>query len=436
MGADRRVQVYAFLIILSALMIAVIVLGSHGGAYSNGELLPPTPEVDRIAYVDPDGQIWTVRPDGSDQSGVATGEGYFTWPTWSPDGLRLVYSGVVGQGTAAQSVVLFGLNLFSGRLREIHKGEPGLTNLVAAGAPHYVTWSPDGNVLAFVDATPESLRLHIDDLRDDNGPKPVLNGAPLYLAWSPDSRHLLVHHRLEHVMIDVEEGTPSKLDVAADDVAYRVPVWKPSGEAINFVLAEKPGGYALYTSGIDASDMQRVASVPPNPAFLWSPDSSYLAVTRPERVAFFDPLGLRVFQRVELFTGNGTKHPVTIEDNVVAFFWSPDATKLAYVTLAETPGVFRWNILDVADGSRWRLLDFLPSADQLTVFQFFEQFVASHLLWSPDSGSLVFAGRIAGRAVSASAGRQEFNKIIVLGADRSTTAEIIADGVLAFWSPL
>ena len=68
----------------------------------------------------------------------------------------------------------------------------------------------------------------------------------------------------------------------------------------------------------------------------------------------------------------------------------------------------------------------------------FDQYAYSHSLWSPDSTSLVFAGRLVGGPVSASFNPNrsaQISHIIVVGTDRNPSAVSIADGILGFWSP-
>ena len=105
------------------------------------------------------------------------------------------------------------------------------------------------------------------------------------------------------------------------------------------------------------------------------------------------------------------------------------------MTLTDEQGVLRWNILNLADGADRPLVDFRPSADQLTVFRFFDQYARSHIQWSPDSQSIVFAGRLSSTAVSASLGRQHGDMIIVVAIPPALTVDTIAEGSLGFWSP-
>ena len=95
-------------------------------------------------------------------------------------------------------------------------------------------------------------------------------------------------------------------------------------------------------------------------------------------------------------------------------------------------------LLDTKDGSRWPLVDFVPSRDQLTMFEFFDQYTYSHSLWSPDSKFLVFAGRIEEGGVSASLVSHpghEGSHIIVVDTQANGIADQIAAGGLGVWSP-
>jgi Tol biopolymer transport system component len=427
---------YALAVLFSALMVLVGVLGRHGGTYASGETLPPNLAVDRIAYVGPDGQIRTVAPDGSTDEPISPNDGFFSWPTWSPNGRRLVFSGVVLDSDGEPQTVLYARNTVTGGLRQLHSGERGVRAFVAERTPHYPYWSPDGNRLAFVGNSRQGLELYLDDLRDNADPTLTLGDGPLWMGWSPDSLRLLVHRGLDLLMVDVEDGRVTPLSAASDPFGYRVPSWRPSGDAITFVAGDASAGYTLYLSDPDGFELTPVGEVPGNTAFLWSPDGQWLAVARPERVIPFAPLELLVYQRISVLAPDGSVQEAEIEGkNVVAFFWSPDSTKLAYVALTDAPGVLRWSILNFTDGEDHPLVDFRPSVDQLTVIRYFDQFAGSHFQWSPDSQSIVFAGRLASLSVSASRGRGQGDKIIVVAIPPALTVDTIAEGSLGFWSP-
>ena len=394
---------------------------------------PLTLGINRIAYVTDRLEIVTVDPDGSNPEEISGGGGRFLWPTWSPDGRMLAYSAVLGGGRDIQQV-LFALDLASGETHELHAAERGLATMVAAETPHYVMWSPDSSHLAFLGATGKGLMLYLDDLSDGESPREAIDQAPLYFDWSPDSRLLLVHRGAGHYLIDVEDGVAEELPLGTKATGYRAPGWKPTGEKFAYISTDGFGGFGLYTYGVDARDRTLVGQVPPNAAFVWSPDAENIAATSPETAIFLPPLDLVLYQRVRIYGVDGTRGLPDIEENVVAFFWSPDSTKLAYVTLADEPGVFRWNILEVSDGHRRSLVDFRPSLGQLTILRYFDQYAYSHKLWSPDSSSLVFSGTLSDLGFSASFDETANERIVVVGTGIIPTVDVIAQGNLAVWS--
>ena len=119
---------------------------------------------------------------------------------------------------------------------------------------------------------------------------------------------------------------------------------------------------------------------------------------------------------------------VLAERPIVAFFWSPDGTKIAYVSLNDSQENLQWRVIDLDSGADRELIDFIPSSDQLTWYAFFDQYVQSHRVWSPDSQSLLFAGVLAGED------RGTQSRIYVLSLEERQPVLAIASGSLATWS--
>ena len=153
------------------------------------------PGVNLIAFVSADGEVMTMRPNGLHVNTISPDvDGFFTWPTWSPDANTLVYSGVVEDEGALQ-LNLYASDITGGGDRVLHAGEPGEVGLLAQGVVHYPLWSPNGQRLAFIANTGSELSLFMDDLRDDPTANHLLDDGPLWMSWSADSSTLAVHRR-------------------------------------------------------------------------------------------------------------------------------------------------------------------------------------------------------------------------------------------------
>ena len=101
--------------------------------------------------------------------------------------------------------------------------------------------------------------------------------------------------------------------------------------------------------------------------------------------------------------------------DVIAFFWSPDSTRLAVASLrtdnssvpqtgiaaharrvqqGSQPGQpFQWTVVDVTTGTATLFAAFTPTEEEITRLQFFDQYAQSHRIWSPDGRYIVFAER-------------------------------------------
>ena len=425
------------------LVATTAVLGGRGGSGSTGQPVPHDDKINRIAYVGLDAVVTTIDPDGSDPRRVSPTEGVFTWPTWSPDGRSIVYSGIVGADDSGRPRIgLYAFNRTSGESSAVHLGQPGVVGLLAEGVVHYPLWSPDSSRLAFVVVTSRALTLFVDVRRDGADPRPIMERGPLWMSWSHDSRNLLVHRDEDHFLVDTDmPGDIRVSELGFDSFGYRVPAWKPGEDTVVVVSQNSPDTYGLLEADVVGNRLvtsRHIAEVSGRAAFLWSPQGERLAVTGEGRLFRYQGLTMLLYRGLTVRSESLGPSPTEVEDDVLAFFWSPDGTRLAYVTLSDTRGALRWMVMDVGDGSRWPAADFIPSRDQLTMFQFFDQYAYSHSLWAPDSSALVFAGRLSSGPTTASrvADRTaQTSHIIVMDAGQSGLADIIADGILGFWSP-
>ncbi|MDA0770021.1 MAG: hypothetical protein BZY79_00365 [SAR202 cluster bacterium Casp-Chloro-G4] len=431
----------AFLILVSLLIATWVVADIR---------LDQPASTNRIAYVDEDGVIRTVRWDGSGAVIISPDvEGFFTWPTWSPDSGRLVYSGVTGSGENIR-MSLFASGSNGRDATEIFAGEDGVTGLLAQGVIHYPLWSPDGDKVAFIAATADGLTLFMDDLSADPSAQALLDNGPLWISWAPDSEHLLAHRADEHFLINSDEDL--NVDpLGLTDVETRVPAWSPDGTSFVTGLRANRTQYHILGSGVsggEAAAPRRLLTTSPIPAYLWSPDGNYISIAHSSRPLAYLGLSLDVYASLSVYSDTDADPLLIVREPMLAHFWSPNGRQIAYARLSEKSGVLRWVVLDIASGERKALVDFVPSVAQLTMFQFFDQYAYSHSLWSPDSDALVFAGNLNTDAVTASfkglnsgaslggnSLEHDGEHIMVVNTSGDTTTRVIADGFMATWSP-
>ena len=406
-------------------------------ACGNSEPTPATPEPhgsQRIVFVGPQFDIWSVQEDGGNPERLTgaseTGESResgtsislrpqqaqsvrYTWPTWSPDSRFVALSRTPGSGPALASLML--LDTEDATERQLHETRPGSVGLVANGAPHYALWAPDSRHLSFVAPRGPGQGLGLYSIEPENGePYEVAANAPLYHVWSPDGTYILTHRREQLLLHDT--GDRSTRDLDADSFRYRVPAFSPDGERIAYVVDEGGAG-SLVTSRLDGTDRVSLMSVLGVAAFGYAPSDGRLAVVkRPLSKPSYDEL------YVVNEDGTGVEEPL-VRGALAAFYWSPDGSRIAYVTLDD--GI-AWHILVPATGETRPLTRFIPTPDYLTHLQFFDQFAPSHLVWSADSTKLVFAGVLD---------RTESPRVWLVDTTGNESPRPVAEGRLAFWAP-
>ena len=395
---------------------------------------PQSTDNQGVVFVGPRFDVWTIRSDG-DGLDLVIGGGVsdspatlaswrpqkaesvrYTWPTWSPNGERVALSRVPGLGedSVAGLVVVSGAD--SSTERQLHETRPRSVGLVAPGAPHYVHWSPTSQLLSFVAPRAPRRGLGLFFVDPEGGdPHQVAANAPLYHVWSPDGTLMLVHRREQLLLHDTRNRSTRDLD--ADSLRYRVPAFSPDGERIAYMI-EEGGAGRLVTSNTDGSDRVVLMDIPGEAAFAWSPAGGRIAVATKQLSELF-------YSELYVVDENGSNAArMLVPGRMAAFYWSPDGESIARVAIAVDD--LAWQVVDPTTGGTGHMTSFTTTPDFLTHLQFFDQFAPSHLVWSADSTKLTFAGSIESGAEP---------QVWVVHATGSDAPRPLAEGRLAFWVP-
>ena len=421
--------------------------------------------VDRIAYIGPYGDLFTVNPDGSDErrlTGVSqvrsrpsdpagpaspsdTAAFYsvqdldfnesYAWPTWSPDGSRIAVSRVQITANRSLEVSIQVIDAVTGISRIVYDND--VPAMVADGTPHYLYWSPDGTILSFLATTRQGLTLFAVNPDTIDGATALERGAPLYFSWDGDGQSLLVHSRKELKLLE-RPFHADTIQHLMNAEGFRTPALSPDGAR-----------WALSTSGIAGSGIyigeradpggpRHILDTGPLVAFMWSPDGRTLAVADNP-----DPQG-RIYQRVRLLAADGSGLRTLVEEPLIAFFWAPNSERLAWVGIDPEEQVFELKVASASEAVAAdsesaatpvrELFRFRPSGEVFTMLSFFDQYAYSHSPWSPDSTRLVMAGSEGPVAERRNGHTPTGARIYVVDAVGDAPPREIAQGNVAFWS--
>ena len=353
--------------------------------------------INRIAYVSQDHQLETIAPDGSDRRRLTDVSGRFQFPAWSPDGSQLA--------------VIGGTSLFVVPDIEDASSAGLLTSLYASEMepPFYLYWSPDSRHVSFLTNDIGGLALHIAGASAEGESHIVAVGQPFYWDWTPGGDELLIHTGFsgDGARLDMVDPVSGSLgEKVGDPGFFQAPGISASGRYRAFAEVGERGESRLVIADT-AGNMTLSEPHRGQVALGWSPATDLLAYTSPvsDSPGFIGPLRL-------LDAESGDMRTLS-QDTVIAYFWSPDGSTIAYFSLhgrdlggvqaeaqqtksrylgkvqAQPLTLDLW-VVDIASANRRLLTTFNPPNVFVNSFlPFFDQYALSHRLWSPSSDALV-----------------------------------------------
>lgn len=377
------------------LLLVVALTASACGAASEQS-------VPLLAIIDSTGNIAIVDGDTGERTRVTTdagaGRSYFQ-PVWSPDEDHIVYS--ENEGGDHALVIVDSTGEFQDRIE-------------TSVASFFHQWDPTGERIAFLGNGPGGLEFHVADV--DAGTSERLGvGSPFYFDWSPEGDRIVSQvARTELAIRDLDGGVE-----ALDDIPglMQAPQWTDHGV---WYISDNE----LILDGDDGPEA--IAFVDGFTTFSVAGERVAIQGTAGERdstsVAFQQgPLGLTPGLHV---IDLETRTEVLVNpDPVLGFWWSPDGSRLAYLTLDDLDSVeSSWHVWDGSGIT----VEFPGGIPSLQFFRdlapFFDQYTRSMSVWAPDGSALVHPMAVEG--VSG------IWKLPVDGGD----PERVTDGVWATWN--
>jgi Tol biopolymer transport system component len=393
-----------------------------------------------IVYIGEDGNIYTIDQAGGKKQAITTDAQtadvsqeirFYRFPAWAPGSQRVAYVSITGSGQEISEVAIYAAELDGSDQVKLFSSVDEI--------PVYLYWSPNGRFLSFIASALALDEITLQVVPSQGGEAQILGkSSSLYWDWSPDNQSILMHlggaakvAPEAHLMFkDLDGQSPEKkLDLLP--TFFQAPAWAPSGEELLLAAETGDGEEALVLTDRNGAQKKVIATIEGSVAFDWSPDGERLAYIsnsseegdgEDKRLTFLDP--------------NHPERAITTSgENVLAFFWAPNSQRIAYFTplvvspeedpnLTEPVLLLTMHVLEVRSGDSHEVATFIPTEQMFSLLSVFDQYQRSSTFWSPDSKNLV----IAAMNTDGTPG------IYIAEASGNLKTRYITDGDLAFWS--
>ncbi len=247
-------------------------------------------------------QIWTMNPDGSDQRQLTFNPGDKTYPTWSPNGSRLLYVAPGGDNPAGADL---GLDIWI-----INADGTGIERVVSwPGDDSEPAWSPDGKQIAFTSTHANNLRqvflLDAGCLDQTGGcagasPHNVSCHLPEFCAvefspaFAPPAVKLPPFLPPAFTLAVLESINGSPAEIYFRPPAVEIPIdfdrrdqvrgledltWSPNGDYLAFNWSYQRGANEIYVAAVAdrGASTERLTFTNGNREPAFSPDGQYIA---------------------------------------------------------------------------------------------------------------------------------------------------------------
>ncbi len=363
----------------------------------------------------------TYQDDGTKVAGYARGAGEVIWqPIWSPDGRRIAWTR--SEDGATWELVTAAVD-----------GTDRTTHLLP-GRPDYITYDPTASRVLALTPSPEGFGLvivQVGEPADGDAALALVDvGAPYFSDFSPDGDRVVAHVGGDLRVVGVD-GDRQPLGLSS--VRHQTPAWHPT-EQLVFVATDEIGGNRLVSYDVTSGATVELATFDAFVAFDLDPTGSLLAVSA------FAPddgdgalLALRSAESREdaprldgglwiVDVAGGAPRQLDLRAPS-APMWDPTGSRVLARTSVDGPGT--WNVYEL-DGTRSATTDLTIEDSLMPLYlPFWDQYVRSQTLWSPDGGRFVHVGR----------DDEGLSGVWVHDAATTGPSTYLTSGDLAFWSP-
>jgi TolB protein len=218
-------------------------------------------------------EIWVMDYDGANQHKITSIGSVTLTPRWSPDSSRIAFTCFVPvSGVVSAQICMYSFD--SNRVVSFARFR---------GTNNSPTWSPDGLQVMFSSSMQGNPALYVTDA-SGNRPKRVTyeaHGADTSPAWNPKTGQLVafVSDRAggpQLYMMNADGTDTHKLDLP--DMGYVIdPAWSPNGQLLAFSWRRPSGNYDIYIMDVVSRQIRELTrDAERNERPSWAPDGRHI----------------------------------------------------------------------------------------------------------------------------------------------------------------
>lgn len=395
----------------------------------------------QIAFIGSDGNVFTHSPSEGvsiavtdDASRAGQNLILYTEPTWRPRTADISF--IRSEFDTGQS------ERFAIQIRTSLQDETW-TIYDSTQPPFYLYWSPTGSLLSFLAST-ESNALSFRVLDSEGELIVEDNGQPYYWGWSRDDGAILSHvggstdDNPEAARLSVSsDGLAGFEDLSLLPLRFQAPAFSPDGSQMLAPTISLEGTRGLFILDDDGEIVSKVMPAEEFMTFDWSPTGESIAVNSGPMTG-----GVHLGE-LSLFTVEDLTDPVlgaVIDEGVAAFWWSPKGDRLAYFKPELLPTIssqpistekqteeelfMQMYLYDLTSGQSETLVSFQPTVEFLRILRFYDQYLRSTTIWSPDGNHIVYTAALGDGTTG----------VFILPIVAGGISQFVGEGMHAFWS--
>lgn len=291
---------------LSTSEIQLIYNAGSAGVCTNS-ILTLTNKIAFTSFRTGNHEIFTMNPDGSNQTNITNNVAQDADPAFSPDGSKIVFWSDRGNNIDVYSMNADGSNQ---------------TKLTTHASNDYSpSWSPDSTKIVFYSSRDGNPEIYLMNSNGSNQTRLTTNTANDYNPkFSPDGTRIVFSSERDgnqEIYVMNADGT-NQTRLTNNSATDAYPIFSPDGTKIAF-MSSRTGNYDVYVMNADGSNPVNLTNSPGHDGVpAWSPDGAEIAF---ETERDND-------REIYVMNANGT-NPIRLTNNALLdaspSWWSPIA---------------------------------------------------------------------------------------------------------------